>query len=326
MKKTAALLVTLVVALPLFARTPLNARMKSLTVRTPETQSVPADVAAHVYAQWRAYVASNHANSASGTVHISAITDSRSSRVIVIPAAGSVAGGGGTLFFRSDITLVNYEPAAHDVVAMWWPAGSTNTLSASGANATRLTLQPNTFNTYPDFVANTLKQSGLGSILIIPVSGTDFSFDAGIDGFSRIYTKQPGSNGTVSQEFPGVDPDNASMFNEGVSLGLRQDSDYRTNWGIVNTDTVSHTFHITFMGENNQTATMDVTVPALGMIQQAAPAGNFGALNIIFSSPDITDFASFIAYASSTDNTTGDGWVSLSSGDFASSDLDFFGV
>ena len=35
---------------------------------------------------------------------------------------------------------------------------------------------------------------------------------------------------------------------------------------------------------------------------------------------------SFIAYASSTDNTTGDGWVSLASGDYASSDLDFFGL
>ena len=326
MKKTAALLATLVVSLPLFARTPLSARMKSVTVRNPETQSVPADVAAQMLAQWRAYVAAHHTNAASGTAHTSAITDSRSSRLIVIPAAGSVAGGGGALFFRSDVTLVNYEASAHDVVAMWWPAGSTNTLSASGANATRLTLQPSTFNTYPDFVANTLKQTGLGSVVIIPVSGTTFSFDAGIDGFSRIYTKQPGSNGTVSQEFPGVDPDNASMFNEGVSLGLRQDTDYRTNWGIVNTDSVPHTFHITFMGENSQSATADVTVPPFGMVQQAAPAGNFGALNIIFSSSDVTDFASFIAYASSTDNTTGDGWVSLASGDFASGDLDFLGV
>ncbi|HEX7190794.1 MAG TPA: hypothetical protein VF381_04390 [Thermoanaerobaculia bacterium] len=297
-----------------------------MTIENPETQSVPADVAARVYAQWRAYVAANHTAPASGTVHTSAITDSRSSRVIVIPAAGSVAGGGGSLFFRSDVTLVNYEAAAHDVIVMWWPAGTSNTLATTGTNVMTLTLQPNTFNTYPDFVANTLKQSGLGSIVIIPVVSGSLSFDAGIDGFSRIYTKQPGSSGTVSQEFPGVDPDNASMFNEGASLGLRQDAGYRTNWGIVNTDSVSHTFHITFMGENNQTATADVTVPAFGMTQQAAPAGNFGALTIIFSSPDITNFASFIAYASSTDNTTGDGWVSLASGDFSSSDLNSLGV
>ncbi|HEY2321738.1 MAG TPA: hypothetical protein VGJ82_02640 [Thermoanaerobaculia bacterium] len=326
MKKSAVLLATILIALPLFARPSLSARMKSLTIRNPETQSVPASVAASVYAQWRASVAAKHNATATGTVHTSAITDSRSSRVIVIPAAGSVAGGGGALFFRSDVTLVNYEATAHDVIVMWWPAGTSNTLNTTGSNVTTLTLQPSTFNTYPDFVANTLHQSGLGSILIIPVVSGQLSFDAGIDGFSRIYTKQPGSNGTVSQEFPGVDPDNATMFNEGVSLGLRQDADYRTNWGIVNTDSVSHSFHLTFMGENNQTATMDVTVPAFGMIQQAAPAGAFGALTIIFSSPDITDFAAFIAYASSTDNTTGDGWVSLASGDYASSDLDFFGV
>jgi len=325
MKKT-ALFATLLLALPLFARPSLSDRMRSLTITNPQTQSVPPEVAAGVYAQWRAYVAAKHTAAPSGTVHTSAVTDSRSSRVIVIPAAGSLAGGGGSLFFRSDVTLVNYEPTAHDVTVMWWPAGSSNTLATTGTNVITLTLQPNTFNTYPDFVANTLHQSGLGSIVIIPSASGSFTFDAGIDGFSRIYTKQPGSNGTVSQEFPGVDPDNATMFNEGVALGLRQDSSYRTNWGIVNTDSVSHTFHLTFMGENSQSATLDVTVPAYGMIQQAAPAGTFGALNVVFSSADITDFASFIAYASSTDNTTGDGWVSLASGDFASSDLDFFGV
>lgn len=326
MKKSAGLLATLFLALPLMARPSLTARMRSLTVTNPETHSVPADVAATVYAQWRAYVAAKHTAATGGAVHTSAVADSRSSRVIVIPAAGSLAGGGGSLFFRSDVTLVNYEAAAHDVIVMWWPAGSSNTLATTGANVITLTLQPNTFNTYPDFVANTLHQSGLGSIVVIPSASGTLTFDAGIDGFSRIYTKQPGSNGTVSQEFPGVDPDSSAMFDEGVSLGLRQDANYRTNWGIVNTDTVSHSFHITFMGENNQTATVDVTVPAFGMIQQAAPAGTFGALNVIFTSPDITSFGSFIAYASSTDNTTGDGWVSLAAGDLSSNDLSSIGL
>ena len=324
MKKSAGLLATLLIALPLFARTPLSARMRSVTVRNPETQTVPADVALQALAQWRSYVAAQRAGSSS-TVHTSAITDTRSSRVIVIPAAGSVAGGGGSLFFRSDVTLVNYEATAQDVVVMWWAAGTTNSLATSGATVTRLTLQPSTFNTYPDFVANTLKQSGLGSIVIIPVSGDTLSLTVGIDGFSRIFTKQPGSNGTVSQEFPGVDPDYFSVFTEAVSLGLRQDAGYRTNWGIVNTDSASHTFHVTFMGENNQTATADVTVPGYGMVQQAAPAGTFGALNITFSLTDTQDFIGFVAYASSTDNITGDGWVSIASADYSSSDLDSLG-
>jgi hypothetical protein len=320
MNKTAALLVTFLAALPIFARPSLSARMKTVVDRNPETRPISAEVAANVYAQWRSYLTAKH-STATGTAHTSAITDSRSSRVIVIPAAGSLAGGGGALFFRSDVTLVNYEATAHTVVVMWWAAGSTNTLTTTGSNAITLTLQPSTFNTYPDFVANTLKQSGLGSIVVIPVTGTTFTFDAGIDGFSRIYTKQPGSNGTVSQEFPGFDPDSNSMFNEGVSLGLRQDNDYRTNWGIVNTDTASHKFHVTFLGENNQTQSLDVTVPAFGMIQQAAPSGNFGALNVVFSGTDVQDFGDFIAYASSTDNTTGDGWVSIASADFSSNDL-----
>jgi hypothetical protein len=315
-KKSAGLLAVLFIACPLLARTPLSARMKSVIVRDPQTQTVPTEVARQILMQWR-----QHRTAVCAT----AVTDVRSSRVFVIPAAGSLAGGGGALFFRSDVTLVNYNATPQDVVAIWWAAGTSNPLTTSGTTVTRLTLQPNTFNTYPDFVATVLKQSGLGSIAVIPVSGNNFNFDAGIDGFSRIYTKQPGSNGTVSQEFPGVDPDSLSLFTEGISLGLRQDADYRTNWGIVNAEDVAHKFRVTFLGENGQTASVDVTVPAFGMIQQAGPAGNFGALSVVFDVTDTNQFMSWTAYASSTDNTTGDGWVSIASADYSSADLDAIG-
>jgi hypothetical protein len=322
MKTSAGIIATLLIALPLFARPPLSARMKSITVREPQTQSVSADVAAQILSQWRAQMI---AHRSSNTVHASAVTDVRSARAFVIPAAGSAPGGGGALFFRSDVTLVNYDSTAQDVVAVWWASGTSNPLATSGSTVTRLTLQPFTFNTYPDFVATTLHQSGLGSVAVIPVSGNSFDFAAGIDGFSRIFTKQPGSNGTVSQEFPGVDPDSLSIFTEGVSLGLRQDADYRTNWGIVNVDDVAHAFKVTFLGENNQSQSVNVTVPAFGMTQQPAPAGTFGALNIVFDVTDTNNFISWLAYASSTDNTTGDGWVSIASADYSSDDLDFLG-
>src|SRR2546427_622374 len=82
-----------------------------------------------------------------------------------------------------------------------------------------------------------------------------------VDGLSRIYTKQPGSNGTVSQEFPTVDADYFSAQNSAASLGLRQDAGFRTNYGIVNIDSAPHAFHVRFVGER-LTTEANLTVPA----------------------------------------------------------------
>ena len=314
MKKLLPVLAIAAVALPIAARPSRALRMKTIVITSPQTESVASEVVAHLIDQWK-----SARNDRSGTL---AVTDIRSSRALVIPAAGSTAGGGGALFFRSDVTLVNYEQHDQDVVALWWPAGSTNTLTV--ASGTRLTLKPSTFATYHDFVATVLNKSGLGAIAILPVTGSNFDFDNGIDAFSRIFTKQPGSEGTVSQEFSAVDPDSLSIFTEGVAMGLEQDAAYRTNFGIVNAENVAHKFHVTFIGET-QTQSTDVTVPAFGMIQQSMPTGDFGAVNIVFNVTDTNNFISWIAFASSTDNITGDGWVSIASADYSSDDLAFFG-
>ena len=69
-----------------------------------------------------------------------------------------------------------------------------------------------------------------------------------------------------------------------------------------------------------------VTVPAYGMVQQSIPAGDYGALSVIF---DITDSAgasiAWVGYASSTDNITGDGWVSIAWADLTPDDLFLIG-
>src|SRR5213075_758600 len=255
------------IALPIFARTSRAQHMTTAVITAPQTQVVPPDVVAHLLDQWKAERVARR-----DRVRTTAVTDMRSSRAIVIPAAGSTAGGGGALFFRSDVTLVNYETHAQDVVARWFAAGSANTLTI--ASGTRLTLQPSQFATYHDFVATVLNKSGLGAIAILPVTGSDFDFDNGIDGFSSFFTKQPGSDGTVSQEFSGVDPDSLSLYLEGAAMVLAHDAGYRTNYGLVNAESVAHKFHITFVGEKHTTST-DVTVPAFGMIQQSMPSGDF---------------------------------------------------
>jgi hypothetical protein len=291
----------------------------ALTI-TAVDDALPARLLTQLKARRTARAASRAAG-----VHASVILDSASARAFIFPAAGSIAGGGGALFFRSDITLVNYRDAAQQVLAGFWPQGSSNSLST--ANYKVLTLPAAQFVTVQDFVATALNTSGLGTLIFIPYTGTDFDDSGAIDGFSRIYTKQPGSTGTVSQPFDAVDPDtlSAQLIDEAVALGLRQDVNFRTNFGVVNVDPSDHVYKVSFIGEKMQTS-ITLTVKAYGMIQQAIPAGDFGALQILYQVTDAgQNFVSWVGYASSTDNVTGDGWVSLASADLTPEDLDLIG-
>jgi hypothetical protein len=161
-----------------------------------------------------------------------------------------------------------------------------------------------------DFVGTKLGVTGLGALLIIGFDSTGKTFDdnAFIDGFSRIWTPQPGSVGTVSQSFPSVSLfDSASDFTA-FALGLRQDAGFRTNVGVVNLDTVVHTWTITSL-ITSKTITLDVQPFSLGQTGVPADfAGTSGNLSIAYD-VNATDFF-WSAYASSVDNVTGDGWVS----------------
>src|SRR6266849_3130711 len=260
-----------------------------------------------------------------GRVHINAIDDVRSARRLVIPVAGSTAGGGGSLFFRSDVTLINYDDIPEDVMVIYWPIGTSNPPSTS-LNVVQITLPPTRAVTYIDFVATVMNKGGLGTLLFYPIFLGQFDKAAAVDGLSRIYTKQPGSNGTVSQEFPTVDADYFSAQNSAASLGLRQDAGFRTNYGIVNIDSAPHTFHVRFIGER-LTTEANLTVPAYGMLQTSAPGGDYGALVVHFDLTDPgTNLVSWVAYASSTDNITGDGWVSIAGADLSPDQLKRVGL
>ena len=100
----------------------------------------------------------------------SVITDSVSARAFIFPAAGSIAGGGGALFFRSDVTLVNYRDTAQQVLTGFWPQGSSNSINP--ANFKTVTLPPGQFVTVQDYVATALNTSGLGSLIFIPYTGS----------------------------------------------------------------------------------------------------------------------------------------------------------
>ncbi|HVS31992.1 MAG TPA: hypothetical protein VMS98_11110 [Thermoanaerobaculia bacterium] len=249
-------------------------------------------------------------------VRASALTGIRTARGFIIPVAGSAAGGGGT-FFRSDVTLVNADSSSsQDILAVWIARGVATTTPPT----TRITLAADATRIFRDFVANTLQQSGIGSVFFLPVIGTQIDPNAAIDGFSRIFTPQPGSAGTVSQEFLPVDPGDFPPFQAAAALGLKHDAAFRTNFFIVNAQTTPLTVNFLYLGTNGSSQPRTVVVPPLSLHFDSIPANeNYGDLAIVFVVNDPN--ATWIAGASSTDNITGDGWVSLFSAFLSPSEL-----
>jgi hypothetical protein len=93
------------------------------------------------------------------------------------------------------------------------------------------------------------------------------------------------------------------------ALGNRHDSQFRTNVGIVNLDTASHTWTVGVNGLLGS-KTFAVTVPAVSMQQVPLPAGTYGNLVLSFQA-SVSGYWS--AYGASVDNTSGDSWSSHAS-------------
>lgn len=239
-----------------------------------------------------------------GNVRSNVILLETSTAAFIIPAAGSVQGANG-VFFRSDVTFANYENVTRNIGVGWLVQGQNN----SNVPLTHFTLDPLSVTTVNDFVGTGLHTSGLGGLLIIAFdsAGADIDSEAFIDGFSRIWTPQPGSTGSVSQSFPAISLLDSLDNSTAVALGLRQGNGFRTNVGIVNLDSAVHTWTVSSI---NTGANMTVTVQPFSLSQPGVPAsfaGASGNLSVTFDVPDIN--FSWSAYGSSVDNVTGDGWV-----------------
>jgi hypothetical protein len=251
------------------------------------------------------------------------IAESRTARSLVFPAAGSVRGAGGE-FFRSDVTIESFN---NDIAVFWLGRG------ASGEPPSFIIEGRGDFGypiLYKDFVGETLGiEGGLGALWMIPLdSEGHFDPEAIIEGFSRIWTNQPGREGTVSQQFQAVDPFSFAFYYDASAIGLQHNAQYRTSWGIVNLDTVEHHYRIfpTSLANNGQDY-IRVTIPAFSMNQQALSRDlDFGqdgmAIHTVLTDDWEGDIVPpFVAYATSTDNITGDGWVVLSSANWEDEDF-----
>ena len=223
----------------------------------------------------------------------------------LFPSAGSVQGAGGT-FFKSDGMIVNHRNAMQRISMGWIAQGVNN-----GSRPLKyFNLNPVTPYALRDLVTTNLGESGLGAVLVTGVTSTGASdSSATLDGFSRIWTNQPGAQGTVSLAFPSISVLDSLGNAFAYALGLRHDAGFRTNVGIVNLDSVPHTWTVTINGDGTSPITnFDVTVDGYSMKQVPVPAGNYGIL-LVALSPNASGFW-WSAYGASVDNITGDGWVS----------------
>lgn len=218
----------------------------------------------------------------------------------LIPAAGSLQGNQGT-YYRSDVTIANRRNAAQRIALLWFAQGVNN---GSGSVQT-FQIAANTTVFEADFVNTVLGKTGLGSIVAIGVDAAgNPDPNAQLDGFSRIWTPQPNATGTVSQEFASVELEDSLATSYGY--GLRQDAGYRTNVGFVNLYSTANTFTVNIVGTGGNTQFTQDVLP-YSMQQRGVPAGNWGNFYVRVSASSGNWWS---AYASSTDNTTGDGWVS----------------
>jgi hypothetical protein len=313
MRRIAVALFTMLFVFPVLAREARRTFKPAADRAIPQFRKLPRDAGRldRIRAQARVEVGAQ------------AIADNRSSRIVVIPAAGNAPGNKGT-YFRSDVTLVNLNEFEQRVMVIWLPNGNPD-----GADAfiTEDPIPAEPPFTYIDFVGDYLGLSGIGALMFVPVTADDdYDSDGALDAYSRIWSPaQDGAAGTFSQPFPGVDLFHLDGNYDALILGLRQDAGYRTNYGIVNMGNVDLPFVVTiFNNEGEVVNEFNVTVRPDEMILRSIPSGAFGNISILVSvDADIAgDDFQWTTFASSTDNNTGDGWVSIGAKPYDDDDLD----
>jgi hypothetical protein len=226
---------------------------------------------------------------------------------LLIPAAGALQGGANT-FFRSDITLINYRGADQRVRLQWLPQDTTGV----GMAPVDITISAASGIASEDFVTNVMQKSGLGAILVTGIdAGGSPDPSALLVATSRIWTPENGSSGTESQSLPSIATTDIASGSVSV-LGARREVRYRTNVGIVNLAATTQTFQI-FAGGSFGTETHLTSVPPMAMTLFALTGASstiplqIQVLNV--GTPPRS--SSWVTYASSVDNVTGDAWTTL---------------
>jgi hypothetical protein len=229
---------------------------------------------------------------------------------ILMPVAINAPGRNGT-FFKTDYVGANIRSVSQEVLIGWIAAGVNN----AGAPTQRFMLAANTVYSIPDFLNGTFNQSGVGAVLITSVQpGTSTpDFSGLVAGYTRIWTVQPGaSSGTNSFTITSVNPNTIHGDVNAIIVGVRQNNDFRANYGLVNLDPVnSRTWNVSAIAGNS--SSWQVTLPPVSMQQYATPSSVTPTSSGYFLfqlTPTLTTDFQWYGFANSADNITGDAWFS----------------
>lgn len=281
-----------------------------VTVTVEPLDTLDADV-------WTAYATSvdNHSgdgwlqNATAQSVSTFTVGSGPPAWHLIVPIAGSAEGAFGTLF-HTDLTIFNHRNVAQLVTMSFRPG--TNSRGAARPVIV-VTIPPRAGTTYVD-VARLLGSEGLGSIDLEAtyadgyLDGSDLS--AQLEATTRIWTNDPNGNGTMSQSANALEV--LLMAPAGqlpkVAIGARLDDKFRCNVGIAIMGTAyGRSFRITASSPAGSVTTT-AYVPADSSTQVALPTANLGYVTVTVE-PLEPDGNQWAAYASSVDNSSGDGWL-----------------
>ena len=205
-----------------------------------------------------------------------------------LPAAAHSEGVGGVRW-RTDLALFN--PSTGDTVV------DVELIQAGGVVASRPVHIPKGWTTIlPDVVAETLGGDGGGALRLTPRRNL-------VMATSRTYAA--GDHGSYGQGIPGVLGESALAEGEsGLLAGLRQDQNFRTNVGLVNTAARPVDVTVTAHGPDGTVlAVLPYRLTALSWRQANQPLPRGTAYAVVVSP---TPGAAVLAYASVVDRATDD--------------------
>jgi hypothetical protein len=234
---------------------------------------------------------------------------------ILLPVVINAPGLNGT-FFKTDGFFGNFRNINQEVLVRFVVQG----VSGAGQPPLRLSIDALANIAADDILGpeSELARTGVGALLITAVlPGTNTVDTSGrLLSLFRIWTPQPGSAGTTSFGAWGPPSDNIHGFNGAIALGLRQNTAFRTNVGLVNLDPVNtRSWTVTILSSGTPTS-FAVALPPLSMQLVAVPAtitpSRNGYIAVLFvpSATPGTDFR-WSAFGVSADNITGDSWLNL---------------
>jgi len=211
----------------------------------------------------------------------------------VVPAVAHAAGAENSTW-RSDLIVLNTgtETAQLEITYRGNGAGDASHNAVLEAGESRI---------FEDVVASLFATEGAG-VISIESSGR-------ILAKARTYNLAPGG-GSFGQALPGLQTTDGISSN-GWIMGLRENTDFRSNLGLVNIGSSDARVRIRLFDGAGDTVgnELESTVPARGWVQINRVLVEAGAGQLDLASAEITPLdsgASVWAYASVVDNTTGD--------------------